>query len=388
MFIEFSMGYLLLNNQVKRQSLLTGMFHFIREMAYALTIALVTIVYVIQAFKIPSGSMENSLLVGDFLLGLKFIYGAPLVPFSQELGISQRLPALTNPKAGDVIIFKYPGTDKKDYIKRCIAGPGSTVQINGKQVIVDGKVLQTPPRGKYIYSGDLNYPQITYFKPLRIPAKGDSFKPSDLEIREFLFLKHLIHQENPAKKVTAQYQLYLNGVYSNSRSFSLYGNGQTITMNDLHENRLESTITTEGKKEYINLNNFDLWPDLNVFLKNIMSLFPNENPQFRYMLFIDGRPITEYKVKYDNYFMMGDNRDNSLDSRYWGFLNHNFVKAKAFILYFSLDSKTHYRQIPFTIRWDRIGNRIRSWDGIHTTPQSAKEAKKYLQQQNPQNLYL
>ena len=362
--------------------MLTGMFHFMREVASALVIALITIVYVIQAFKIPSGSMENSLLIGDFLLGLKFIYGAPLVPFSQELGISQRLPALTNPKAGDVIIFKYPGTDKKDYIKRCIAGPGSTVQINGKQVIVDGKILQTPPQGKYISSGDLNCPQITYFKPLRIPAKGDSLKPSNLELREFLFLKHLVHQENPTKKVTVQYQLYLNGVYSNNKSFSFFGNTQKVTMNDLHENRLERPITAEGKTEYVNLNNFDLWPDLNAFLKNTMSLFPNENPEFRYVLSIDGKPITEYIVKHDNYFMMGDNRDNSLDSRYWGYLNRNFVKAKAFILYFSLDSETHYLQIPFTIRWERIGNRIGSWDGMHTPPSFKKRSKDNLQPQN------
>jgi signal peptidase I len=356
------------NKQVERRSEQAGMFHFMREMTSALVMALIAIVYVIQAFKIPTGSMENSLLVGDFLLGLKFIYGAPLVPFSQELGISKRLPAVTNPKAGDVIIFKYPGADKKDYIKRCVAGPGSTIQVSGTQVTVDGKVLQLPPRGKYIYNGKLDYPQITNFKPLRIPAKGDLIKPSDLEIREFLFLKHLVHQENPTKKITAQYQLYLNGVYSNNKSFPLYGDGPTVTLNELHENRLQGTSPRTGKKEYFNLNNFDSWIELDLFLNKTKSQFSGENPEFRYMLYIDGKPISEYKVKYDNYFMMGDNRDNSLDSRYWGYLNRNFVKAKAFILYFSLDSETPYWQLPLKIRWNRIGKLIRSWDGIHATP--------------------
>ena len=100
-----------------RRSEQAGIFHFLREMGSALIMALIAIVYVIQAFKIPTGSMENSLLVGDFLLGLKFMYGAPILPFSHELGINQRFPAVTDPKTGDVIIFKYPGSDKKDYIK-------------------------------------------------------------------------------------------------------------------------------------------------------------------------------------------------------------------------------------------------------------------------------
>jgi len=77
-------------------------------MVSALAMALVAIVYVIQAFKIPSGSMEDSLLVGDFLLGLKFIYGAPVLPFMYT-----KFPGVTNPKPGDVIIFKYREPTRK-----------------------------------------------------------------------------------------------------------------------------------------------------------------------------------------------------------------------------------------------------------------------------------
>ena len=71
-------------------------------------------------------------------------------------------------------------------------------------------------------------------------------------------------------------------------------------------------------------------------------------------------------VKHDNYFMMGDNRDNSMDSRFWGYLNANFIKAKAFILYFSLDKKTPYWLLPLKIRWNRIGKLIRAWDGMES----------------------
>jgi len=356
------------NKPEARRSEKAGMFHFLKEMGSALIMALIAIVYVIQAFKIPTGSMENSLLVGDFLLGLKFVYGAPIVPFSQELGITQRFPAVQKPKAGDVVIFKYPGNDNKDYIKRCVAGPGSTVEIREKQLFVDGTELKLAPRGKYIRDGILDHPMINNFKLLHIPKKGDIIKPQDLELREFLYFKHLIHQENPRKKITVQYQLYLNGTYSNSRSFPIFGSGPTVTMIDLHENRLEGRDPRTGRRSYFNLNTYDSWTDLEVFLSNTKALFANENPEFRYALYMDGKPVESYNVKYDNYFMMGDNRDNSLDSRYWGYVNFNYVKAKAFILYFSLDSETPYWMLPMKIRWNRIGKLIRSWDGIHPVP--------------------
>src|SRR6478609_7522939 len=80
-----------------------GFRSFTREFVIPIVLALVFIQFVVQAFKIPSASMERSLRIGDFLLGLKFVYGAPM-PFTDK-----RLPALTKPKPGDVLIFRYPG---------------------------------------------------------------------------------------------------------------------------------------------------------------------------------------------------------------------------------------------------------------------------------------
>lgn len=349
-----------------RRSEQAGIFHFLREMGSALIMALIAIVYVIQAFKIPTGSMEDSLLVGDFLLGLKFMYGAPIVPFSQELGINQRLPAVTDPKPGDVIIFKYPGADKKDYIKRCVAGPGQVVQIQSKRLIVDGKEVILPPHGKFMSDGQLEDKLIYDFKPLRIPAKGDKIRPSELELREFLFLKHLVHQENPRAKVSAQYQLYINGEFANDRQVPF--TGFNVSLADLHENKVTYQNPYTGRKEFFNLNQLDNWVKINYYLQYIKSAFPSDTTEIRHVLYIDGKPVTEYKVKYDNYFMMGDNRDNSLDSRYWGYLNRNFIRAKAFILYFSWDKETPLWQLPMKIRWDRIGKLIRAWDGINIMP--------------------
>lgn len=332
----------------KPRSEIDGIIHFFKEMGSALAMALVFIVYVIQAFKIPTPSMEKSLLVGDFLLGLKFVYGAPLIPFALDLGISKRFPALQDPKPGDVVIFKYPGSERKDYIKRCIAGPGSVVEIIGKKVIVDGKELIKPPNSLYLHNGQIGE-YLSNFKPLRIPAKGDRIKPSDLPTREFLFCKNLIKQENPGAKVKAVYQLYIDGNFSNNEIF---------TVTDAFSGR-----RYEVPFHSINFET-DYWIELEQRLNSIKESFEGHEVEIKKNIYLNDKQVDEYVVKYDNYFMMGDNRDNSADSRFWGYLNRNYVKAKAFIIYFSLDKNVPIWQLPIKIRWNRIGKLIRSWDGV------------------------
>ncbi|MDR2729076.1 MAG: signal peptidase I [Chitinispirillales bacterium] len=351
-----------LSQDQKGQTEKAGILRFFREMGSALGMALIAIVYVIQAFQIPTGSMENSLLVGDFLLGLKFVYGAPIIPFSQELGITKRLPAIKNPKAGDVVIFKYPGTDSKDYIKRAVAGPGDIVEIRGNtKLIVNGTELKLPPKGKY--TGQ-NRPdtRITNFAPLYIPKKGDVINSDTLPIREFLFFKHLVHQENPTKNVYMHFDLYLDGELSNTTPFNF--NGAQLSLQDLQSGKLTYQNEMTRRTETFDFNKFDDWTALDYFLEIIRRNFPDKKVEFSKKLFMNTNLINSYSVRFDNYFMVGDNRDNSLDSRYWGYLNRNFVKAQAFILYFSLDRGEPMWKLPLNIRWNRIGKLIRSWDGV------------------------
>jgi signal peptidase I len=91
----------------------------------AVALALFVRTFFVQAFRIPSESMEDTLLVGDFLFANKFLYGAK-VPF-----INVRVPGVRDPQPGDIIIFKYPGDHKTDYIKRCVAVAGQTVEMRG-----------------------------------------------------------------------------------------------------------------------------------------------------------------------------------------------------------------------------------------------------------------
>jgi signal peptidase I len=101
--------------------------------------------FVIQAFRIPSSSMESTLLVGDFLFVNKFLYGAQ-IPFTDL-----RLPAVRQPQRGDIIVFKSP-TDGRDFIKRCIAVAGDTVELRRKTLYVNG----VPREESYIQNLDTN----------------------------------------------------------------------------------------------------------------------------------------------------------------------------------------------------------------------------------------
>lgn len=133
----------------------------------AVALALFVRTFFIQAFRIPSESMEETLLVGDFLFANKFIYGAKL-PF-----VDWRLPAIRDPQPGDIIIFKFPGDKKTDYIKRCVAVEGQTVELKGSKLYVDG-VLQDEDFSKYVLGS--NHPR--RYGPTEVP-EGHIFMMGD-----------------------------------------------------------------------------------------------------------------------------------------------------------------------------------------------------------------
>ena len=115
----------------------------VKSLLIAVVLAMIIKTSIVEAYKIPSASMEDTLLIGDFLIANKFIYGArlPLVGW--------RLPAFRDPEPGDIIIFKFPGDRKTNYIKRCVATEGQTVEIKNKVLYVDGTVFENPPHAKF-----------------------------------------------------------------------------------------------------------------------------------------------------------------------------------------------------------------------------------------------
>jgi len=119
---------------------------YIEAILIALLLALFIRAYIIQAFKIPSGSMIPTLLVGDHILVNKFIYGTN-VPFSDK-----HFLVLKRPEKGDIIVFKYPEDPKKDFIKRVIATEGDLLESKDKVIYVNGKTVMEP----YTYHSDRN----------------------------------------------------------------------------------------------------------------------------------------------------------------------------------------------------------------------------------------
>ena len=148
--------------EIKKKSILR---EYIEAFVMALILALIIKCSVVEAYKIPSSSMEDTLLIGDFLLANKFIYGSkiPLIP--------AHLPALREPKPGDIVIFKYPRDPKVNYIKRCVAVEGQVVEIRDKVLYVEGKVSPDSPNLKHtdpnIYPAGAGYRD--NFGPYRVP---------------------------------------------------------------------------------------------------------------------------------------------------------------------------------------------------------------------------
>lgn len=234
--------------------------NIVREYAEALSVALIAALIlralVIQAFRIPTGSMKDTLLVGDFLLVNKFIYGAKTpdrIPVVNVPLPSIRFPAIKTPKRGEIVVFKYPVDPKLDYIKRCVGVPGDTIELRNGNLFINNK-----PEG---------------IKEL----VGRRWDPDE-------------------------------GEYVQLFRLSL-------------ENGIQYTI-----RQYEN------------------SIRNNYGPVI---------------VPEKSLFMMGDNRDNSQDSRYWGFMPYKNLVGEAMIIYWSWDKRPPLYKIINKIRWDRIGNPIR-----------------------------
>ena len=219
-------------------------WEWLKSLVIAFALFLVIRTFVIEAFRIPTASMESTLLVGDFLLVNKAVYGA------QVPGTAMRLPAFGEPDRGDIVVFVPPHEQTKNYVKRLLGLPGDTLAMREKVLYVNGEAVEEP----YAQHGD----------PLDVHAPGMRWQA------------------------------------------------------DYLVDRMEGMRYRPTR---------DNWGPI---------LVP------------EGR-----------YFVLGDNRDDSEDSRYWGFIDGASIKGKPLFVYYSFNPRT-LRHVPWLteIRWDRIGGAI------------------------------
>ncbi len=340
---------------------------------------------IMEAYTIPTPSMENSLLVGDFLFVSKFHYGTrttttPLqVPLThQKIWFTEipsyltwiklpqyRLPGISHVKNGDVVVFNVPPTylnDGKDYpvdlktnyIKRCIGIPGDIVEYKNQQAMVNGNPLPNPENMQFGYRvvskteiSERNFKK-SGFGPeyyTILENRNDGSLVNRIWITEATYqqiksdnLSYIIsiEKENRNEIDTFPYTPY-NPTFGEKRNPNMawsqdnFGplwvpkKGATITIND-------STLTLYGF--------------------TIVKYDHNDDAEVKDgKLFIDGKEVTSYTFNQDYYFMSGDNRHNSLDSRYWGFVPADHIVGKAFFIWLSIDSNADFLH---KIRWNRF----------------------------------
>ena len=299
-------------------------------------------VTVLEAYIVPTGSMENTIMTGDFLIGSRFVYGMRTpdwigIPYT-DIGFFipyVKFPEFKIPKKGDVLIFKYPRDKYVKYVKRCVAGPGDTLLVKQKKLYVNGKIVPMWKNGKYLTAPmQRQYRQPDIFLssktninkdnigPIYVPKSGDVF-PINRETN-WRFLLPIILMEG--------HTVTLNNEEVNYK----------FTLQDPNE-----LFRRKGKQVVYD----DYFPKGNL-LTPWSKAIKDEHFQF---LLIDGKPLSEWKeytVTQNYYWAMGDNRDDSLDSRYWGYIPENNILGEALFTYFSLDLDS------WTPRWDRIGTVI------------------------------
>lgn len=287
--------------KAKPQTFAESLLSWAKTILGAIIVVMIINGLAIASFVVPTGSMENTVMTGDFLFVNKFVYGPStpqVIPFLNIPLPFYKFPGIKDPERGDVIVFIYPG-DRDEatprefqyYLKRCVAVAGDTLEIRNKMLYINNEEVDLTEYARYDYSVPVparerwltNPPGRGYtrddYGPVRIPKEGD-----------------------------------------------------TLWLNDRNWSEWEYFIKKEGSDVYL------LGP----------------------MVYVDDKPTEFYIVKRNYCFGLGDNRDHSQDSRFWGFVPYENVVGTPIIVYWSWETKDVFEQpLGFfqklgKIRWSRI----------------------------------
>jgi signal peptidase I len=289
----------------QQEAVKPGIRSFLKEMGIIFGAFLLLNSFVLASFEVPTGSMENEILTGDFLLVNKFIFGGTTprtIPFTNTKIPAFKLPSLWKVEKGDVIVFIFPGNrDELEpaefayYLKRCMATAGDTLYIKNRVVYVNGIPAPVPRNVKF---------NSTAVKP---PGYVD----------EHIFPKGAPFNEDN------------------------YG---------------PIRIPKKGDVIELTPDNFEKW---RIFIRREGH---NARMAVGEKILIDGQERNSYTVERDYLFGMGDNRDNSLDSRFWGYVPVESVVGTPIIVYWSWDPEASIFQLSdklTSVRWSRFGTIVK-----------------------------
>ena len=334
----------------------------------------------LEAFTIPTPSMENSLLVGDFLFVSKLHYGTrtpktPLqVPLTHQtiwgtnipsyldwIQLPQyRLPGFSSVKNGDVVVFNWPADDPKyptdlktNYIKRCIGIAGDVVLVREGQAFVNGKAAENPPglQNEYVVSTS-SIVNEKVFARFGIPSyaheqyeanTNDSIAANDL--RGYKIFANQATAEALKKEDFVKGVTVLADKKGETSAFDgLYPQSPLFNWNK--DNYGPITVPKKGQEISLSAQNIALYRTVLEKYEGHEKVEITDNA-----VKINGEAVTKYTFKQDYYFMMGDNRHNSADSRYWGFVPDDHIVGKAVFIWMSIDSEAG---VLNKVRWKRL----------------------------------
>ncbi len=346
----------------------------INEWIKAILLALSTIllfrIFFFEAFTIPSNSMEKSLLAGDYILVNKFSYGPriPNTPLSLPF-VHQRMPFTENTnsfldwikipyyrlfgspniKRNDVVVFNYPMEDERPvdqrtfYVKRCVALAGDTLELKDGQVYVNGKYNDDPENLQFNYRILLDTDSIKSdtLTKLGITEGGKTHNIGEywftLNFKNIDLIKKIPH-------ITSVTQLIeKRGKYCDY----MFPENEHFLWNVDYFGPIY--IPKAGDSVKLSIDSLALYERIiTIYEKNELHVINDS-------VFINNKFCTQYKFKMNYYFMMGDNRHNSADSRFWGFVPEDHIVGKAETTILSIDKSDKDNNI----RWDRWFKKIK-----------------------------
>jgi len=373
---------------------------WISSVLFAVIAATIVHTYFMQPFTIPTSSLEKTLLVGDFLFVSKFHYGArvpgtavafpmvhdtiPVLGVKSYLNKPQipylRFPGFEKVERNDIVVFNWPvdtvrkffdrsgihykkPIDKKsNYVKRAVGVPGDSLAVKDGYVFINGKQLELPERAK---------PQFSYIGQ----TKGQPFNPQLLYKRYDITSGYSYNPSNNAFFIQSlsdeAFERFKN--HPNVASIERYV--------DSAGNKNPRIFPNNGKRSWNNDNLGPIYipekgatvaitPETMGFYKEIIETYEgsewgteNELRINGTQVLLNGQPIESYTFKQDYYWMMGDNRNNSEDSRTWGYVPANHIVGKPVFIWMSWDSNASGFD---KIRWDRVFTTVKG-DGDPTS---------------------